>query len=168
MLNVFCIGLESSGRKWIENLISQHPDTCVSGASIPTNYAPDRRYQDITVADALVIVTRDQSCRLRSASDQKYNAGCEGRFQEYQNVGELLRWAAAYAEAGKAVLWLSYEAMLTFRQSYLAWAYRQLGLPDHTAKIEASDGNAKYFKTEQERDILRLIGELTNALCTHR
>jgi hypothetical protein len=168
MTNLYCIGLESSGRKWVQNLISQNPAVCITGTSIPAGYAPDRAYLPIEVQDDLVVVTRDQNCRLRGVSEQKYNAGCEGRFQEYQNVGELLRWVAAYGEAGKPVVWVSYEAMLTFRQSYLSWVFRQLGLPDHEAKIEARDGNAKYLKTERERDILRSLGELTNALCTHR
>lgn len=62
-MKINVIAKESSGRRWIDSILRQHPALDVEGYSFPCDKGENRRYPTLRAADAVVIVCRDLNCQ---------------------------------------------------------------------------------------------------------
>ena len=147
MKKINVIALESSGRHWVDSLLRQNPELEVWGASFPYDPWPDRRYLPLPEdADALVVVVRDRNCQEKSVQNRDYNQGApEGEFTPDKNRAAIEIEIARARQRSLPVYFFDYEAALLYRQTYLDWFFRLLGVPPVTIQTDWRDENRKYF-----------------------
>jgi hypothetical protein len=144
-MKINVIAKESSGRRWIDSILAQHPALDVLGYSFPCDKGENRRYPTLRAADAIVIVCRDLTCQEASVAGKGYNDETPDKFLHDESIQQIL---ASFGVS--VVFFFSYETLLVYRQHYMDWFFHQLGLPAHEVQTEWIDGNAKYFdKTNQ-------------------
>lgn len=139
-ITVMSLGLESSGRRWIDDVLDQHPDLYIHGDSVPTGRSGTIEFPEIFDADVLMIVTRDQNCQRASVR----------RLYDRQNFPEIACKSTirAITQAwSKPIVWVSYESCVSWGSMYFDWIYEQLTGKRNSRvwDIETKDGNEKYF-----------------------
>jgi hypothetical protein len=144
MKRVYLTGLESSGQKWLKKCLNQHPELTVSGQSAPCFWRNERRYDWPNPSNEwFVIITRDKTCHTRSVAKLGYNDGHEGEFSDDENMAHILNCASSFPR--DRVLWVSYEALMCYREAYFEWIFQQFGVEYHHVQTEYKDGNPKYM-----------------------
>ena len=141
-MKINVIAKESSGRKLVDSLLRQHPNIDVMGYSFPSEPPPNRGYLSLREADFTVIVARDRTCQESSVTDRHYNDGTPNQFGHDENIQAILD---AVRKTAKPIYFFSYETALLYRQDYLDWFFRLLGLQPVKVSTEWVDGNVKYF-----------------------
>jgi hypothetical protein len=142
-MKINVIAKESSGRRWIDSILAQHPARDVLGYSFPCDKGENRRYPILRAADAVVIVCRDLNCQEASVAGKGYNDETPDKFLHDESIAAILE-----AAGGSVVFFFSYETLLVYRQRYLDWFCQQLGVPPFDVKSDWIDGNAKYFSKD--------------------
>lgn len=138
---VYCCGLESSGNKWIREILRKHPELSVVGESFPCGLKEERCYPKFEPCDVVVIIARDKTCSSTSVKRRGYNDGHEGSFSDDESIEQVL----AIAKRAPRTIFVSYETALLYRQHYWTNIFKQLGVSDMAVDAEYLDGNVPYF-----------------------
>lgn len=144
MKKVVTVALESSGRMWLDAILRQHPDIeLIKADSVPTGWYNLRQYPDIPRdAEVLIVAVRDRTCQRASVLTRNYNDQQGDKFQPEAN--EV--WTKSLIEEyGDRVVFFDYEAALIYRQLYLSYFFRLIGVSDFSPTVEYVDGNEKYY-----------------------
>lgn len=144
MKKVVTVALESSGRMWLDAILAQHPEIeLVAKDSVPTGWYDMRKYPDIPRgADVLIVAVRDVHCQRASVRTRNYNDQQGDKFSPAENESWIKNLIEEY---GDRVVFFDYEAALIYRQLYLSYFFRLMGVSDFSPTVEYVDGNEKYY-----------------------
>jgi len=148
-MKIIVTGLESSGTKWMTQMLSKHPDvTEVAHTSIPEYlmiHPIKTRWPDLTGADFVVWMLRYEPFRLKSILTLDYDAGRDLEFLP-PNLYEHCR--RLFLGAGCPIVMVSYEGLIgPIGQLVFENACAQMGLiPDKMPEgfFVSKDANEKY------------------------
>lgn len=148
-MNLQVIALESSGRRWVDRILAAHPELSVTGNSFPSDGGEHRRYPQIELSDALCVVCRDLTVQFKSVEQLKYNLSTADRFSTADSLQAVGKVIADFQNHNRLIVWISYETLLAYRETYLRHIFTSLGVDrnnyDYSA-IDYVDGNLKYLK----------------------
>jgi hypothetical protein len=138
--NVAVVGLESSGTHMVQQKLAEHRELRIWGDSVPTGRGGAMHMPRVPEeTDVLIIATRDQNCRQKSA-DKLYDR------TEWPIEKSKAYLCQIAGEFNGTVVWVSYEAIIAFGQSYWNWVHKQCGVGYSAINNDAVfDGNEKYI-----------------------
>lgn len=150
-MKLIVTGMESSGTKWMTELLRAHPDVeHVMHTSIPEKPMPETGFPDLNALDAVVWMVRYEPFRLKSVEMRGYNEGREEKFLPPQLYEECQRLMLTLE---KPVHFVGYESLI----GPLGWnvfldLLKRIGLQPSMfpgGRFDPNDSNLSYYSTQQ-------------------
>lgn len=145
-MKLLVTGLESSGTKWLTELLRAHPDVdLVLHTSIPEKPMPETGYPELNALDAIVWIVRYEPFRLLSVEKHGHNLGRPERFMPPGLYLECLRLIRT---ASKPFHFVGYESLVgPCGYSVFTDLLRRIGLNESRfpeSAFNPRNGNAAY------------------------